>query len=118
MTDPSNEPDRLDMPEDATREPDPDNDPFRPPKRNCTVYCLHCQQKYDSFRIHWVESVGADGRKKGFWRCPTPGCGGAGFQFDIYPTDPNYVDEEDRGMTGGWFDDDGNPVPPPFTDDE
>ena len=43
------------------------------------------------------------GRKHGFWCCPTPGCDGKGFGFDILPTDPTYQDEN-----GGWinFDDD------------
>jgi len=40
---------------------------------------------------------------EGFWMCPTPNCSGAGFTFDIFPTDPNhpandgwcYTDDED-----------------------
>ena len=93
---------------------DPDADCFRPPTKNCIVVCLHCREQYDSYKIHWVESVGKDGKKRGFWRCPTSGCGGAGFNFDIYPIDPNYENEADRGFVGGWFDDDGNRVPPPM----
>lgn len=91
----------------------PGDDPFRPPKQNCLVACLHCRRQYDSYQIHWVVQRGRDGKESGFWRCPTPGCGGAGFLFDIHPIDPNWEDEEDRGMTGGWFDDDGNPMAPP-----
>jgi hypothetical protein len=26
----------------------------------------------------------------GFWMCPTPNCGGAGFNFEIFPTDPEH----------------------------
>lgn len=95
---------------------DPQTDPFRPPTKNCTVYCMHCQERYDSYRIHWQERKGKDGETHGFWCCPTQGCDGKGFLFDIHPTDPNWQDEEDRGMTGGWFDDDGNPMAPPFAD--
>jgi hypothetical protein len=37
----------------------------------------------------------------GFWMCPTPNCSGAGFTFDIFPTDPNHPANE------GWvYDDD------------
>jgi hypothetical protein len=39
----------------------------------------------------------------GFWMCPTPNCGGAGFTFDIFPTDPNHPANE--GWTS-WDDDD------------
>ena len=34
----------------------------------------------------------------GFWCCPTPGCDGKGFGFDIFPTDPDYRDEEGNLM--------------------
>ncbi len=37
----------------------------------------------------------------GFWMCPTPNCSGAGFTFDIFPTDPQHPANE------GWSDDDG-----------
>lgn len=36
----------------------------------------------------------------GFWMCPTPNCGGAGFTFDIFPTDP------DHPANAGWHWDD------------
>jgi hypothetical protein len=35
----------------------------------------------------------------GFWMCPTPNCDGAGFTFDIFPTDPHHPANE------GWSDD-------------
>jgi hypothetical protein len=71
---------------------DPDNDPFKPPTTNTEVGCLHCQETYDSYRIEWRVFTSADGSKHGFWCCPTPGCDGKGFGFDILPTDPNYDD--------------------------
>ncbi len=37
---------------------------------------------------------------EGFWMCPTPNCGGAGFTFDIFPTDPDHPANE------GWVMDD------------
>lgn len=80
------------------------------------MFCMHCQEKYDSYRIEWREFQSKDGTREGFWCCPTPGCGGKGFLFDIYPTDPNWEDEENRGMSGGWYDDDGNPAAAPFAD--
>jgi len=87
----------------APNRPDPDADPFRPPEIPTEVHCLHCDEEYDSYRIEWREEVGADGQLHGFWCCPTPGCDGKGFGFDILPTDPTYQDER-----GGWvsFDDD------------
>jgi hypothetical protein len=94
----------------------PQADPFRPPKANCRVYCMHCEEKYDSYRIVWREFEREGDTKEGFWCCPIEGCDGKGFLFDIHPTDPNWEDDEDRGMSGGWFDDDGNPMDPPFAD--
>ena len=72
---------------------DPNSDPFRPPEIPTEVGCLHCQQVYESYLIEWREQVGPDGEMRGFWCCPTPGCDGAGFGFDILPTDPEYQDE-------------------------
>jgi hypothetical protein len=83
------------MPDDAN------SDPFRPPEIPTEVGCLHCQQVYESYLIEWRERTCADGKVRGFWCCPTPGCDGAGFGFDILPTDPEYQDEH-----GGWIRDD------------
>jgi hypothetical protein len=80
---------------------DPKSDPFRPPEIPTEVGCLHCQQVYESYLIEWRERTCADGKVRGFWCCPTPGCDGAGFGFDILPTDPEYQDEH-----GGWIRDD------------
>lgn len=90
----------------------PEADCFLPPKTNCVVVCLHCREQYDSYRIVWREFQRPDAAPQGFWCCPTSGCDGKGFLFDIHPVDANWEDDEDRGMTGGWFDDDGNPCSP------
>ena len=86
----------------AQDRPDPNNDPFHPPELPIEVECLHCGQEYDSYLIEWREELDAEGKVHGFWCCPTPGCDGKGFGFDILPTDPDYRDER-----GGWvsFDD-------------
>jgi hypothetical protein len=80
---------------------DPQADPFHPPEIPVEVHCLHCDREYDSYLIEWRESISAEGQRQGFWCCPTPGCDGLGFGFDILPTDPNYQDER-----GGWVSDD------------
>jgi hypothetical protein len=78
-------------------------DPFRPPETPVEVSCLHCGREYDSYLIEWRVETSADGSPHGFWCCPTPGCDGRGFGFDIFPTDPNFQDER-----GGWFHDEGD----------
>jgi hypothetical protein len=80
---------------------DPQRDPFRPPEVPTEVSCLHCGKQYDSYLIEWRVETDAAGKPHGFWCCPTPGCGGMGFGFDIFPTDPAYRDER-----GGWVGDD------------
>ncbi len=76
---------------------DPQRDPFRPPEVPTEVSCLHCGKEYDSYLIEWRVETDAEGKLHGFWCCPTPGCSGIGFGFDILPTDPHYRDER-----GGW----------------
>jgi len=73
---------------------DPDADPFKPPAIPTEVGCLHCGQTFESYLIEWRTDSGADGKERGFWCCPTPGCDGRGFGFDILPTDPEYVGED------------------------
>ena len=80
---------------------DPQSDPFKPPAVPIEVHCLHCNRDYESYLIHWVEEQYAGG-KRGFWCCPTPGCDGKGFGFDIFPTDLEYRDEEGNLM---WHED-------------
>ena len=55
-------------------------DPFHPPRQPCDVFCVHCGQQYSSDKMRWQRIGG-----RGFWCCPTPGCDGVGFQFDIFP---------------------------------
>ena len=77
---------------------DPQRDPFKPPAIPTEVFCMHCHQEYDSYLMHWEQEVDADGRKHGFWCCPTPGCDGRGFGFDILPTDQEWTNEDGQRM--------------------
>ena len=77
---------------------DPDADCFRTPAIPTLVGCLHCGEEYDSYLIEWRVSTAVNGKPHGFWCCPTPGCGGAGFGFDILPADPDYRDENGDKM--------------------
>jgi hypothetical protein len=83
------------------------DDPMAPPAEPVLVHGAHCNQEYMSSEIRY-ESRG----EGGFWVCRTPGCSGAGFGFDIFPIDGAI--EGPGGFMGGWFDDDGNRVPPPW----
>lgn len=87
-----------DLPEDAYK------DCFHPPSIPTLVGCLHCGKEYDSYLIEWRESTDSDEKRRGYWCCPTPGCGGAGFGFDIFPLDSEYVDPDGRDL-GQWVDD-------------
>jgi len=78
--------------------PDPETDPFHPPAIPTEVHCLHCNKEYESYLIQWEESVDDMGVQRGFWCCPTDGCEGKGFGFDIFPTDPDYIDENGERM--------------------
>lgn len=80
---------------------DGSDDPFRPPDIPVEVHCIHCGEEYESYLIKWVPDETARGR--GFWCCPTPGCDGIGFCFDIWPTDPEWRDE--NGEKVMFFDD-------------
>ncbi len=93
---------------------DPNSDPFHPPTVPVEVHCIHCGQEYESYLIHWEEFDTESGRQ-GFWCCPTPGCDGKGFGFDIFPTDPDYVDEHGNKM---WHDDEEDAESEDFFDDE
>jgi hypothetical protein len=93
-------------------------DCFAPPTEPCECYCLHCNRVFSSDEI-WLQRVigGRDGFE-GYWMCPTPNCGGAGFTFDIFPTDPAhpanagwyYDDDDDYGEDA--FDEQGNYIEP------
>jgi hypothetical protein len=64
-----------------------------PPKVPVEVGCIHCGQAYSSSQIRW-DPVNESNPDRGFWRCPMPNCEGTGFLFDIWPTDPEYRDED------------------------
>jgi hypothetical protein len=82
--------------------PDQD-DPMGPPAEPCECFCLHCRRTFMSDRMWFQRVINARDGFSGFWMCPTPNCGGAGFTMDIFPTDP------DHPANAGWtdFDDDG-----------
>lgn len=81
---------------------DGSNDCFAPPKEPCECYCLHCHRVFMSDGIWFQKIINSNdpGPIDGFWMCPTPNCSGAGFTFDIFPTDPNHPANE------GWSDED------------
>lgn len=90
---------------------DPDSDCFKPPAIPTEVHCLHCGKEYESYLIEWRVQRCRDGKMRGFWCCPTEGCGGAGFGFDLMPIDPEYVGEDgepfwsfDHGVGEAWDD--------------
>ena len=76
-------------------------DCFAPPQESCECYCLHCRRTFMSDQIWFQRIIGDPMGMEGFWMCPTPNCSGAGFTFDIFPTDPAHPGNE------GWsYDDD------------
>ena len=77
-------------------------DQFAPPSEPCECYCLHCNRVFMSSEIWFQRVIGDKNGFEGFWMCPTPNCGGAGFTFDIFPTDPSHP------ANAGWhhFEDD------------
>ena len=86
---------------------DPDRDVFKPPAISTLVSCLHCGEVYESFLIEWRIDTNAKGRPHGFFCCPTEGCDGRGFGFDIFPIDPDWTNENGERM---WVDDDEDEV--------
>ena len=77
-------------------------DCFAPPQEPCECYCLHCNRVFMSDGIWFQRVIGDPMGVDGFWMCPTPNCDGAGFTFDIFPTDPDHPANE------GWCYDDGD----------
>ena len=67
-------------------------DCFGPPEKQVLVRCLHCFNDYSSDRIVWY---------RGFWRCPHISCGGAGYDFDIFPVDSKMWSADDRRRAAG-----------------
>lgn len=76
---------------------------FNPPTIPTFVGCLHCQQEYESYLIEWRVKTCHDGKRRGFWSCPMPGCDGVGFGCDILPCDFDWTDEEGNKI---WIKDD------------
>jgi hypothetical protein len=92
------------MPNDDPNQPIEDG--MHPPAIPTEVFCLHCNQVYESYLIEWRVHTNDRGERRGFWCCPIPGCGGTGFGFDIFPTDPDYQDERGIGWNSGEDDED------------
>lgn len=78
------------------------DDQFAPPEVPCECWCMHCRRVFMSVGIWFQRVVGDPQGFAGFWKCPTPNCGGAGFTFDIFPTDPTHP------ANAGWCHDDGD----------
>ena len=72
------------------------HDQMAPPTEPCECYCLHCGRTFMSDQMWFQKVIGDPQGFEGFWMCPTPNCSGAGFTFDIFPTDP------DHPANGGW----------------
>ncbi len=98
--DPSGLPERLTEPPWDADDERRRKDQFAPPMESCECYCLHCNRVFMSDQIWFQRVIGDKNGFEGFWMCPTPNCGGAGFTFDIFPTDPNHP------ANSGWTDND------------
>jgi hypothetical protein len=91
------------------------HDQMAPPMEPCECYCLHCGRVFMSDQIWFQKVIGDKDGFDGFWMCPTPNCSGAGFTFDIFPTDPthpanagwHYIDDDEEE-----YDENGDPLPP------
>ena len=69
-------------------------DPMAPPEEPCECWCIECGRTFMSDQM-WLQRIIEHPRgMEGFWMCPTPNCGGAGFTFDIFPTDPDHPANE------------------------
>jgi hypothetical protein len=92
------------------------NDSFAPPETACECWCLHCRRVFSSDKIWFQKIRGATDGLTGFWMCPTPNCDGAGFTFDIFPTDAahpankGWVEFDDSDEMIPWSDDDGDDI--------
>jgi hypothetical protein len=76
------------------------SDCFAPPAEPCECYCLHCNRIFMSDGIWFQKVINSHDGFDGFWMCPTPNCNGAGFTFDIHPTDPEHP--VNLPENGGW----------------
>src|SRR4051812_32124183 len=75
-------------------------DPMAPPREPGEGWGLPCGRTFMSDQIWFQKVVGDPQGFDGFWMCPTPNCSGAGFTFDIFPTDRAHP------ANAGWQDDD------------
>jgi hypothetical protein len=66
------------------------NDSMSPPKEPCECWCMCCRRTFMSTEIWFQRVLNDPAGFSGFWMCPTPNCGGAGFNFEIFPTDPEH----------------------------
>ena len=98
-----------------------ESDCFAPPAEPCECYCLHCHRVFTSDGIWFQNVINAHDGFDGFWMCPTPNCSGAGFTFDIFPTDPDHpanqgwVSDDEEGADDEedfTFEEDGDDLPP------
>jgi hypothetical protein len=66
------------------------HNPFAPPDVPVEVYCSHCGRVFESWQMVWLDDMELPGG--GVWCCPTSGCDGIGFCFDVWPTDADFAD--------------------------
>jgi hypothetical protein len=67
--------------------------PFAPPAMPVEVCCMYCGEVYESWQMIWIDDDDLPGG--GVWCCPTAGCEGIGFCFDVWPTDPDFQPDFD-----------------------
>ena len=93
---------------DANASPAAAADPFRPPAEPCECFCMHCERVVDSAGMWFQPVVNGPPGSDGFWMCPTANCSGAGFGFDLHPTDPDHPANAGwhRGSDEAWDEDD------------
>ena len=77
-------------------------DQMAPPQEPCECWCMHCRRVFMSDQMWFQRVINDPHGFPGFWMCPTPNCSGAGFTFDIFPTDA------DHPANAGWYSDDGD----------
>ena len=95
------------------------HDQMAPPSEACECYCLHCGRVFMSDRMWFQKVIGDKAGFDGFWMCPTPNCDGAGFTFDIFPTDPTHpandgwhYSDDDEEYDEECFDENGDYIEP------
>jgi hypothetical protein len=66
------------------------HDAMSPPKEPCECWCMCCRRTFMSSEMWFQRVLNDPSGFNGFWMCPTPNCGGAGFNFEIFPTDPEH----------------------------